>query len=75
MQKGERAPHRKATEEVCGAEKGTCTVQESCGRCVRCEKVKVYRTGRPQRIYAVHKVKVVNLRVLGVIKIVIGFFV
>lgn len=63
-----RAPCGKAPEEVCGAEKGKCTAQEGPRGSVRCEKVNVHRTGKPQRIYAVHKGKVVNLRVLGMKK-------
>ena len=75
VRKGESAPYRKVAENVCGAEKRTCTAQEGHRGSVRCRKEKVHRTGKPQRIYAVHKEKVANLRVLGVIKIVIVFFV
>ena len=74
VRKGESAPHRKAAEDVYGAEMLKYTVQEVHRGSVRCRKEKVHRTGKPQRIYAVHKGKVTNLRVLGVIKIVIGFF-
>ena len=54
VQKRERAPPRKAAEDVYGAERMS-TVQEGCGRCVRCEKVKVHRTGKLRKMCTVRK--------------------
>ncbi len=36
VQKGKRAPHRKAADDVYGEKRQKSTAQESCGRCVRC---------------------------------------
>ena len=55
MRKGESAPHRKAAENVCGAEKRKCTAQEGHRGSVRCRKGKVHRTGKLQRMCAVRK--------------------
>ena len=55
VRKGESAPHRKAAEDVYGAEMLKYTVQEVHRGSVRCRKGKVHRTGRPQRKCAVQK--------------------
>ena len=43
VRKCEQAPHRKATEDVCGAEGRKCTVWMDCGGVVRCGRCKIDR--------------------------------
>ncbi|WP_026513067.1 hypothetical protein [Butyrivibrio sp. LB2008] len=55
VQKDERAPHRKAVEDMYGAERRKSTAQESCGGYVRCGKANKHRTEELQKIYTVQK--------------------
>ncbi|MEE3496315.1 MAG: hypothetical protein VZR06_14220 [Butyrivibrio sp.] len=53
VQKGKSAPHRKAADDVYGAEWRISTAQRSCGGYVRCRKAKEHRTGKLWRICTV----------------------
>ena len=57
VRKCEKAPHRKAAENVCGAEKQTGTAQKSCGECVRCGKANRHRTEKLWKKCTVRKTK------------------
>ncbi len=57
VQKGKRAPHRKAADDVYGAEWRISTAQENCRECVWCKRANKHRTGKLWRICTVQKGK------------------